>query len=52
MIEVGFRGPPPEKLLVIFMQNGAILGNTNGYICLDIMAKQQDNSLILKPTDM
>ena len=29
-------GPPPENFLVIFMQNGAILSNTNGYMRLDI----------------
>ena len=32
-----FQGPLPELFFVIFIQNGAILGNSNGYTCLDIM---------------
>ena len=34
-------GPPPELFLVIFIQNAAILGNSNGYTCLDIMPQQE-----------
>ena len=36
-------GSSPRKILVIFVQNGAILGNTNGYsyMCLDIMPQQE-----------
>ena len=30
-----------ELFLVIFIQNGAILGNSNGYTCLDIMPQQE-----------
>ena len=37
----GYGGPPPELFLVIFIQNGAILGNSNGYTCLDIMPQQE-----------
>ena len=33
MIEGWSGGPPPEKSLVIFIQNVAILGNINGYMC-------------------
>ena len=32
---------PQIFLLVIFMQNGAILGNTNGYMCLNIIPQQE-----------
>ena len=39
VLEGGSGGPPPEKNSVIFIQNGAILDNTNGYKCLDIMPK-------------
>ena len=41
VIEGGYWGPPPELFLVIFIQNGAILGNSNGYTCLDIMPQQE-----------
>ena len=37
----GGMGPPPELFLVIFIQNGAILANSNGYTCLDIMPQQE-----------
>ena len=30
-----------KYFLVIFVQNGAILGNTNGYTCLDTMPQQE-----------
>ena len=33
--------PPPPKILVIFIQNCAILGNSNGYIFLDIMPQKE-----------
>ena len=33
----GSGGLPPEIFLVIFIQNGAILDNTNEYKCLDNM---------------
>ena len=32
---------PRSIFLVIFIQNGAILGNSNGYTCLDIMPQQE-----------
>ena len=43
VLEGGSGGPPPEKDLVIFMQNGAIFDNTctYGYICLDIMPQKE-----------
>ena len=41
VLEGGSGCPPPEKTLVIFVRNGGILGNTNGYICLDIMPRQE-----------
>ena len=34
-------GAPKNFFLVIFIQNGAILGNANGYMCLDIMAQKE-----------
>ena len=38
----GDMGVLPQKFfLVIFIQNGAILGNSNGYTCLDIMPQQE-----------
>ena len=37
VLEGGSRGHPPAKNLVIFIQNGAILDNTNWYKCLVIM---------------
>ena len=39
MVEGGSGGLPPEHFLVIFIQNGAILGNINGYMWLDIMSQ-------------
>ena len=33
------------KVLVIFIQNGAILGNFIGYICLDIMPQKEDRGV-------
>ena len=36
VIEEGVWGSSPRKFKVIFIQNGAILGNTNGYISLNI----------------
>ena len=41
IVKRGYWGPPPELFLVIFIQNGAILGNSNGYTCLDIMQQQE-----------
>ena len=41
VLEGGVWGPPPENFLVIFIQNGAILDNTYGYICLDIMPQKE-----------
>ena len=32
---------PPVFFCVIFIQNGAILGNTNGYMCLDIESQKE-----------
>ena len=34
-------GVLPIIYVVIFTQNGAILGNSNGYICLDIMPQKE-----------
>ena len=28
----GSRGPPPELVAAVFIQNGAILCNTDGYV--------------------
>ena len=36
------RGPPPELFLAVFIQNGAILCNNDGYIYQDIMKQQED----------
>ena len=41
MLLKGGLGSLSNKFLVIFIQNGAILGNSNGYICLDIMPQQE-----------
>ena len=40
MLEGG-SGVLPQKKFVIFVRNVAILGNTNGYICLDIIHQQE-----------
>ena len=37
----GVWGSCPRKFLVIFMHKSAILGNTYGYMCLDIMPQQE-----------
>ena len=34
-------GPSPRNVLVIFIQNGAILGYSNGYISLNIKHQQE-----------
>ena len=34
-------GAPKIFFLVIFIQNGAIFGNANGYMCLDIMSQKE-----------
>ena len=34
-------GAPQNFFLVIFIQNGAILGNANGYMCLDIRSQKE-----------
>ena len=44
VFEEGSRGPPPELFLTVFIQNGAILCKTDGYMYWDIM-KQQDRKL-------
>ena len=36
-VHEGGSGVIPQKKIVIFIQNGASLDNTNGYKCLDIM---------------
>ena len=41
-------GSSPRKNFVIFIQTGAILCNTNWYICLDIMPQQESFLPILK----
>ena len=41
VIEGGFGVLPQNYFLVIFIQNGAVLGNSNGYTCLDIMPQQE-----------
>ena len=38
--------------LIIFIQNGAILDNTNGYKCLDIMPQLEGRLTVLKPIDI
>ena len=45
---MGAWGSSPRKKLVIFVQNGGILGNTNGYICLDIMPQQEGRLTIFE----
>ena len=49
MIERGVWGPL-QTILVIFIQSGAIVGKTNGYIniCLDIMSQKEEILAILK----
>ena len=39
----GSLGELPRNFLAIFIQNGAILSNSKGYICLDIMPQQEDS---------
>ena len=41
VLEGGSGGPPRIFFLVIFVRKDVILGNTNGYICLDIMPQQE-----------
>ena len=41
-------GSSPEFVLVIFMQKGAIFGNTHGYMCLDILHQREDRIAYFK----
>ena len=37
----GVLGSSPKIILVFFIQNGVVLGNSNWYTCLDIMPQQE-----------
>ena len=41
-------GSLPEFVLVIFIQNGVIFGNTYGYMCLGIMHQREDRIAYFK----
>ena len=49
---MGSGGPPKEFFLVIFIQNGAILGNSNKYVCLDTMPQKEDRLPIYLKRDV
>ena len=49
MIDGGWC-PPSENILVILIQNGTLLCNTNGYTCFDIIQEIYSRLAVMKPT--